>query len=457
MTHTRRIPSTLPVLFVALYGGCTADTIPSAKAPYEAPVLSEDGADDSFTRRTQILGSLDFRDDTAAGGVLPAAGYHGYVFTADAGSTVSIDAWVTRGDSVALLYGPKGRASWGRARAIAPNDDSPVGGTLNSHIEHAIEDAGTYLVVVTDYFRRSGLRYGVSLGCADGSCTVLCLDGTCPRGASCRAPECGPTERCARVCDADDPTRACEADEDCGTVNTSCCCPRYEAANVDYLDDLSPECGHDVICPAVMCAAPRSVEAACVENRCALQEVPNACELAGGDCRPGFVSGCGPGMEPSALGCGAVFIETTCCVPVEEPEPRFCGGIAGFPCPEGLACVDDPRDSCDPAHGGADCSGICVEPEPEPRCVVGGCSGQICTEEGGPGIISTCEWIPEYACYDSATCARQPSGDCGWTQTDELRECIERSRDCRTTGCAEGRWCSYCWGHYACIPDGALC
>jgi hypothetical protein len=43
-------------------------------------------------------------------------------------------------------------------------------------------------------------------------------------------------------------------------------------------------------------------------------------------------------------------------------EPRqMCGGIAGFPCPEGKKCVDDPSDDCDPARGGADCSGICVK------------------------------------------------------------------------------------------------
>lgn len=40
--------------------------------------------------------------------------------------------------------------------------------------------------------------------------------------------------------------------------------------------------------------------------------------------------------------------------------PTFCGGIAGFPCPKGQTCVDDPRDDCDPNNGGADCGGLCV-------------------------------------------------------------------------------------------------
>jgi hypothetical protein len=38
---------------------------------------------------------------------------------------------------------------------------------------------------------------------------------------------------------------------------------------------------------------------------------------------------------------------------------RFCGGIAGIPCPEGFKCVDVPGDGCDPLHGGADCPGVC--------------------------------------------------------------------------------------------------
>lgn len=39
---------------------------------------------------------------------------------------------------------------------------------------------------------------------------------------------------------------------------------------------------------------------------------------------------------------------------------QMCGGIAGFPCPDGMKCVDDPEDNCDPAQGDADCSGICI-------------------------------------------------------------------------------------------------
>lgn len=48
----------------------------------------------------------------------------------------------------------------------------------------------------------------------------------------------------------------------------------------------------------------------------------------------------------------------------------FCGGFAAISCPEGLVCVDDPNDTCDPNQGGADCGGICVREKkpPKPRC-----------------------------------------------------------------------------------------
>lgn len=55
-------------------------------------------------------------------------------------------------------------------------------------------------------------------------------------------------------------------------------------------------------------------------------------------------------------------------------------------------------------------------------CFVGGCSGQICSDQ--EGVISTCEFRPEYACYQQATCERQAGGECGWTETPELDACL---------------------------------
>jgi len=42
-----------------------------------------------------------------------------------------------------------------------------------------------------------------------------------------------------------------------------------------------------------------------------------------------------------------------------DDAPVACGGFAGTPCPDGMTCVDDPSDDCDPSKGGADCIGVC--------------------------------------------------------------------------------------------------
>ena len=55
-------------------------------------------------------------------------------------------------------------------------------------------------------------------------------------------------------------------------------------------------------------------------------------------------------------------------------------------------------------------------------CYIGGCSGQICSDE--PGAASTCEFRAEYSCYKTAKCERQAAGECGWTETPTLKMCL---------------------------------
>ena len=54
-------------------------------------------------------------------------------------------------------------------------------------------------------------------------------------------------------------------------------------------------------------------------------------------------------------------------------------------------------------------------------CKVTGCSSHICSDQD---VVSTCEWTEAYACYQTATCARQADGECGWTETPELQTCL---------------------------------
>jgi hypothetical protein len=59
---------------------------------------------------------------------------------------------------------------------------------------------------------------------------------------------------------------------------------------------------------------------------------------------------------------------------------------------------------------------------PAAACFVGGCSSQVCSDQ--EGVITTCEYLPEYACYQTATCERQADNSCGWTTTPELDACL---------------------------------
>ncbi|MFA9412396.1 MAG: Kazal-type serine protease inhibitor [Deltaproteobacteria bacterium] len=143
-----------------------------------------------------------------------------------------------------------------------------------------------------------------------------------------------------------------------------------------------------------------------------------------------------------------------------------CTGRAGFPSdPEAYWCIPGPTrcdcpgvfepvcggdgrnyiNACEAACAGAGIrhEGYCEEP-PGEGCVRAGCSDHLCVEEG-VDIASTCEWSPVYECYQQATCERQPNGQCGFTPTHELVECLEhfvQPRECYDDGdCPPGHYC----------------
>ena len=62
-----------------------------------------------------------------------------------------------------------------------------------------------------------------------------------------------------------------------------------------------------------------------------------------------------------------------------------------------------------------------ITPDLNKECKPTGCSGQICSDED---VVTTCEWIPVYGCYQNALCKRQENGKCGFTQTPELQACL---------------------------------
>ncbi|HYO51501.1 hypothetical protein [Archangium sp.] len=73
-----------------------------------------------------------------------------------------------------------------------------------------------------------------------------------------------------------------------------------------------------------------------------------------------FTVACGPQSEDSSMESNTSTVEQLEGSGGGSGVGQFCGGFAGIPCPEGLVCVDDPRDTCNPHLGGRDCGGICV-------------------------------------------------------------------------------------------------
>jgi hypothetical protein len=61
---------------------------------------------------------------------------------------------------------------------------------------------------------------------------------------------------------------------------------------------------------------------------------------------------------------------------------------------------------------------------PVATCHPSGCSGQICSDQDA---ITDCLYLPQYACYKNATCARQSDGKCGWAPTPDLKVCLDKA------------------------------
>ncbi len=140
---------------------------------------------------------------------------------------------------------------------------------------------------------------------------------------------------------------------------------------------------------------------------------------------------------------------------VDTAKAAKCGGIAGLACPSGQQCVDNPADGCDPAKGGADCMGVCVKAACDAKLAL-----TVTCAPGTSFDTQRCACLPPASHLTCATVDCQRGYHCEQKGLNggSIPVCIKDDKsDCRTTGCGTGKWCSACWGTFACIPKGALC
>lgn len=171
-----------------------------------------------------------------------------------------------------------------------------------------------------------------------------------------------------------------------------------------------------------------------------------------------------PMCEPPAPSCDDIE-----CGPGEHCELEEVVCIT-WPCPPVPVCVanecPDPNDPSVHYIGDSDQDpSICL-------VVLFACDENqtLFTNECGCGCIDNEEPPPppppaDDSCEDncggnagSCWCDENCSsfGDCCDDYADFCEEPPPET-DCRTDGCGEGEWCSFCWGTFECIPDGAVC
>jgi hypothetical protein len=116
----------------------------------------------------------------------------------------------------------------------------------------------------------------------------------------------------------------------------------------------------------------------CPSGQVCCNESCGICTPPGGVCTQQACEGvrcgpttCGVGQECCNESCGICVDPGGACTEQFCEAGPFCGGIAAIRCPGAGSCVDDWRDDCDPAHGGADCGGVCTCSAAAVLCLAG--------------------------------------------------------------------------------------
>ena len=262
----------------------------------------------------KIVGSLAFGETSKSTPYTRTPRYRAFKFAGNAGDEV--DVWVrsNNGDPVTWILDNDGHS-------IAKNDDASASDT-SSHVKLKLpaNASATHYIVVRDYWQ-SPMSFKVEL-----------------KGGS------------------SDFVSGCATDSDCVKVDKACCSNYGSTAVLDTKSSAftaSLACDPHPICPKFATLADYSApECNQGTHKCELVKPANI--RCGGFIAPAMQHDCPAGYNCNHMGSPGLHPDSGGkCV-------QFCGGIAGIACHgANETCVDDPNDSCDPAHGGADCGGIC--------------------------------------------------------------------------------------------------
>lgn len=385
------------LLLLSMLVGCVAEVPPKDSevdsTAEDTAIAAAEGAADSAARPS-VQGEIR-SGETLEASFSSSAKYLGWYFQASAGQTITLDAHGVRPAGLDTVLILYKATSTGRPSGANLETNDDWGGDLSSHIELAAPETRTYVAVVRRYDRAASGRIALSFQ----------LSGS--GGASCGSRGLRPCPE-GQFCNFD-------AAASCGRADVPGTCtpipPPCRAL-------ARPVCGCDGMTYGNACTA--NAAGVSVEHEGECDSGGTACS-ADSDC-PSLV--CMP--VPGRACARSVCIDGMC------QRTYTCGGFAGFACPDGFWCDYPSAAMCGAGDQSGSCSprpGSCARID-HPVC---GCNGTT---------------------YPNACAANLTGTD---VSHDGACEMPPPPADCRTTGCPSGRWCSWCWAHYSCIPDGALC